>query len=422
MLIAPALRVRRSGARAAQESRDNATTVIADQRRGWEEQGGETLPEGICPIPDRVIDPEPLSAFHLGFYSRHYRVQQRLLWWGLDSREEVMNRMERSLELVEKSLVILASEVSSYVGFRLHMALEELEDFIELLREKVNSLKPDDGPWGLGLSEEAQSWSRKTVHEYFELCDLADQALRPGSPLGPFAKLGAAFGELMLSVVDWGGEGAPPSQREFVLALQALPHKLPPGIPDLSLLATATPEDADRIQGAVVQKWADAGENTQRNLLRDLTLIFNNVVEYLMRYPRICATPTAIPPVVPTDLSQELPSPTPHTDRSLLSFDLSFHNDQHQVERPGFQAVAFEGAVLFWELFKVLASRPVQRWTNVKLKSRVWEPFGRTEDPEGSTIQGAISKLRKKILPLGLDINFLKGIGYQLQVLSNSTP
>jgi hypothetical protein len=93
---------------------------------------------------------------------------------------------------------------------------------------------------------------------------------------------------------------------------------------------------------------------------------------------------------------------------------LILDDERRVVRRVGINAtVDLSHSNLLWGIFKSLKTSRDTVFPNERLW-QVWEKYGRAEEPEVSTIDGAMSDLRNELRPLKVDIKSDRNVGRRL--------
>jgi hypothetical protein len=127
-------------------------------------------------------------------------------------------------------------------------------------------------------------------------------------------------------------------------------------------------------------------------------------------------SPTAgLEPGLPGSSSQPVPSTGPPGSGGYLGVIVD--KDDQFLRREGWPGEAdLSGSTLSWHLALTLLKRK-NRCSSLGHLHEVWKAHGREEDPEKKTIEDAISRLRRRIRPLGLTVVHKTGLGYRLEEL-----
>jgi hypothetical protein len=108
-------------------------------------------------------------------------------------------------------------------------------------------------------------------------------------------------------------------------------------------------------------------------------------------------------------------SPNPWLKRGPL--DLTLNTNDHTVTRQG-QVASFAGQRKAWEILFKLTERYPARYLPKDLGHDVWNPVGNDQDPEDHSVQQAISTIRNRLNPIGIDVGHERNIGYYLTELN----
>jgi hypothetical protein len=120
-------------------------------------------------------------------------------------------------------------------------------------------------------------------------------------------------------------------------------------------------------------------------------------------------------PGPPEPPSQPVPSAGPLEMSAHLGVIVD--EERHVLRRAGRSEVAdLSGSRLSWHLALALLARG-DRYCSLDRLCGVWEAHGAEENPEKKTIEDAISRLRKRIRPLGLTVVHKAELGYALAEL-----
>ena len=93
---------------------------------------------------------------------------------------------------------------------------------------------------------------------------------------------------------------------------------------------------------------------------------------------------------------------------------LSINRITFQATRGDHEAVDFRSRLCLFELCTILVQNGPKFVSREQLL-RLWPRIGRAEDPENSTIDGAISELRQELRPLRMKITNRRNIGWRLE-------
>jgi DNA-binding response OmpR family regulator len=106
---------------------------------------------------------------------------------------------------------------------------------------------------------------------------------------------------------------------------------------------------------------------------------------------------------------------TGNIDR-VPALGLVLEHDRRRATRESGHSTELGGNGRLWDLLEALARRHDAYYPTNDLIRAVWVGYS----VEAGTLWGAVSDLRKALLPLGLTIRHVKGLGYRLEDLAKT--
>jgi hypothetical protein len=118
----------------------------------------------------------------------------------------------------------------------------------------------------------------------------------------------------------------------------------------------------------------------------------------------------------PAEVASNSIEPDDQGDGPHDYFGLRLDAETFTATRLNRPSVDFRARVSLFNLFRVLLQNG-ERLTTREMLQRLWDRIGRADNPEKSTIDDAISRLRKSIHRLGIDVKCDKKRGWRLNEL-----
>ena len=368
------------------------------------------------------VDLKPWAAYVIGHDSRIVRLRQ--VEYAMEPHDDDVDvGVPRTVSKLRAAARQVVREMGSVYG----PFTASLDGLL-----RVNQLVPDRLSDGCAAADIG-------VAEYRETRELADQALPRDHTLHRWEDLGAVLGRLEIQAYEAadGVAALPPlpSLHEVTQCIRGFPLGSLTGIPILSRWLREA-DTAERL-GAVrflreIEAYPGLENRTGETpgpfdafyVMMALRGVDGQIEQSLRRLapsvgnePERSETEKVVDRVVvPIEESPRLPEPLtrhevtePAVERGRpLQFGLIL-GDDNVAWRPGHESVAFDGNVRSWDLFEVLA-RPANVHRNADIWREVWGEI----EIESNSYHSAISKLRKLLGRLGLDIQGVRNVGYRL--------
>jgi hypothetical protein len=364
--------------------------------------------------------PPALAAYLLGRGGHACRLEQRMLLDVGDPTGEEADWLPRSVRDLEQALEALRGVVRDSRYRKLRDILSRCHPALNA-PTSTSSVPTPPTPATPGHFPDKKTWQR--------FGRLAIGAFPPDTVLGALAVLGAVVGGVELGLYERAGmpeEGlgraeANPLVRAIIRTAISLPEEWARDAPLLlkargSAPHVATSRSMDwlaQMMPARTRRVVEVDARSPQVELRYNDLVIEidfSIQKDLMRITPLRPVRVLVePPALKSDASPT--AGRAYRGRPYLGLTLA--EERREVQREGYPStIKFKGNTRLWELLKTFVWSGGAVLNKGDLYRQVWASAGAT--PDDSTIYWAISKLKSKIRPLGVEIENQKGVGYRL--------